>query len=236
MPRPLSEPPAPAQRVLDLGHSPALGRADFLLSASNREASLWVERWPDWPAPVLAVTGPHGCGKSHLAAIWRAEAEALDILPAELDEACVARVVASPRSVAIDNADAAAGQDGYERALFHLYNALKESRHFLLLTGATPPARWPVALPDLKSRLSAAPCVAIAPPDDELLGMLFTKLFADRQVQVPGEVIAYLVPRMERSFAAVHRLTARLDAITLAEKRPITIAVARTALEEDLTA
>ena len=34
----------------------------------NREALAWIDRWPDWPAPALALGGPAGCGKTHLGA------------------------------------------------------------------------------------------------------------------------------------------------------------------------
>ncbi len=225
----------PAQQILDLGHRPALGRADFLVSASNREALLWIERWPEWPAHALAISGPAGCGKSHLAAIWSARADADLVAPHDVDGRGAAHWLARRRNIVIENASILAGQGGFEQALFHLYNGLKEISCSLLLTDAVPPARWPVALPDLKSRLSAIPAIAVAAPDDDLLRALFGKLFTDRQIRVSPEVISYLIPRMERSFAAVSRLVTRLDEMALSQGGAITIAAARMALDSDPT-
>jgi chromosomal replication initiation ATPase DnaA len=101
------------------------------------------------------------------------------------------------------------------------------------MAGREPPARWPVRLPDLRSRLSAVTAVAIAPPDDTLLAAILVKLFSDRQLRVDREVIDYLLARMERSFGAAERLVGRLDALGLALGRRITVALARRAIEEE---
>src|SRR3546814_11282244 len=100
---------------------------------------------------------------------------------------------------------------------------VREAGGHLLLTGRTPPARWKIGLPDLASRLRAAPTVAVDGPDDALLSAVLVKLFADRQLRVGTDVVAFVVPRMERSFAAARRLVAALDAASLASRRPVTV-------------
>ena len=99
-----------------------------------------------------------------------------------------------------------------EEALFHLCNRLALGGGSLLVTGREPPARWPLALPDLASRLRAAPVARLEPPDDALLAAVLVKLFADRQVAVAPELIGYLVGRIDRAFAAAEATVARLDA------------------------
>ena len=120
-----------------------------------------------------------------------------------------------------------------ERALLHLYNRIAERGGHLLLTAAGPPAHWLLTLPDLVSRLRLAPAAALGMPDDALLSALMVKLFADRQVAVAPEVPAYLVPRVERTFAAVASLVERLDRAALAEGRPVTVPLARAVLAAD---
>jgi chromosomal replication initiation ATPase DnaA len=129
--------------------------------------------------------------------------------------------------VALDDAE-----DAPEEALLHLYNCCGESGASLLIVAREAPASWPVALPDLASRLRAAPSVSIALPDDALLAAVLVKHFADRQVRVSPGTIAFLVRRMERSFAAAGALAARLDRLALSAGRPIGLALARLALAE----
>ncbi len=197
------------QLALDLGHRPALGREDFLVAPCNEDAVAWVDRWPDWPGPALVIHGPAGCGKTHLAWVWRRRSGATE-------------------AAVVEDADRPVD----DVALFHLYNRHAEEGGHLLLTARTPPARWPGRLPDLVSRLAAAPTVAIGPPDDTLIAQVVVKLFADRQLEVGAEVVSYLVTHMERSFAAARHLVAAADAAALAAKRPITVPLVRDVLAE----
>lgn len=203
--------PAPRQLALDLGFRPAVDRGDFIVAPSNADAVAWIDRWPDWPDlglgfRALAVHGPAGAGKSHLAAVWRARA---------------------PRGVVLD--DAAAPDD--ERALLHRLNSLKEVGGHLLLVGREAPARWTVALPDLASRLKAIPAVAVGAPDDALLAALYAKLFADRQVSPAADLVPWLIAHLERSGATAVDAVARLDRAALERRRALTAALARETLD-----
>ena len=195
------------------------------MAPCNEAAIAWLDRWPDWPGPALVLYGPPGSGKSHLAEVWRRRSGAEVIHAARLAEA-------PPGARRDAGALVIEGLGGRidERALLHLYNGAVERGAHLLLTAAAAPARWPLALPDLASRLRLAPAVALGLPDDALLGALMLKLFADRQIAVAPEVPAYLVPRIERTFAAVAGLVDRLDRAALAEGRPITVPLVRRVL------
>ena len=118
-----------------------------------------------------------------------------------------------------------------EAALLHLYNMLAERKGRLLLTSREAPARLPLKLADLRSRLVAAPAVLLASPDEALIGALLIKLFADRQLRVGAELVSFLVTRMERSFLAARSLVDALDAAALAAHRPITVPLARQVLD-----
>jgi chromosomal replication initiation ATPase DnaA len=217
----------PHQLALDLGRPPAFGRSDFLVSDSNRAAVGWLEGWPLWPSPLFVLHGPPGCGKSHLARLWCGRAAAAFIAGPELTELRLATVTAADRArLALDDADRVP-----ERLLLHLYNCVHEHGGHLLATASRPPGIWEIALPDLRSRLRAAAAAAIDAPDDALLGAVLVKHFADRQLRVRPVLIAYLVRRIERSFAAAAEIVARLDAAALAERQPVGIALARRILD-----
>ena len=213
------------QRTFDWGVRPALGREDFLVAPCNEAAVAWLDRWPDWPGPALAIHGPPGSGKSHLAEVWRHRSGAEAIDASALAQAAHGGGNA-PAALVIDGLGG--GID--ERALLHTYNDFAERGGHLLLTALAPPARWPLVLPDLASRLRVAPAVAIGLPDDTLLAALMLKLFTDRQIAVAPEVPAYVVPRIERTFEAVSSLVERLDHAALAEGRPVTVPLVRSVL------
>ncbi len=214
------------QIPLELGHRPALKREDFLVAPSNAAAVAWLDRWPEWPQRALVIHGPEGAGKSHLAEAWRERSGALRLEADAL--AGQALPALAEHALVIEDLDR--GVD--ETALFHLYNMMAEAGRFLLLTARVAPVRWPLRLPDLRSRLLAAPAVALQLPDEALIGAVLVKTFADRQIRVSEEVILYLLSRMERSFAAVQEIVAALDRVALAERRAITIPLVRQLLHD----
>jgi chromosomal replication initiation ATPase DnaA len=214
--------PTPRQLALALGHDESFARDDFLAGPQNAAALALIERWPDWPSRAILLVGPEGSGKSHLAAIWAARSGARIIAARELDEASVPALLAAGALVVEDLAT----WHVEERALFHLLNLAREQNANLLFTARSQPAAWPVKLPDLVSRLRELPVVNLDPPDDALLRAVLVKLFADRQLAVDEALIAYLVTRMERSFAAARAAVAALDREALRQQRPVTRALA----------
>ena len=97
----------------------------------------------------------------------------------------------------------------------------------LLLTGLAPPSQWICTLPDLTSRFAALVAVAVRIPDETVLAGLTQKLFADRQLLVPEDVIAHMLMVIERSPAAVREFVAEVDAAALAEARPVSLPLVR---------
>lgn len=196
----------PSQIPLSFPVSESYAREDFMPSDCNAEALAWIDRWPDWPYPALVIYGPAGAGKTHLAALWAERA---------------------PEHQVIDDAHHIFGRPDAEKELFHRFNIARESAGSLLLTMDKPVAQQDILLPDLASRLRAAPQAEIAAPDDTALQAVLVKLFHDRQMKVEPEVIAYILPRVERSFAAARSLVREIDENSLSEKRSVTIPLVR---------
>ena len=59
----------PRQLALALDHAESYARDDFLAGPGNEAALRLIESWPDWPANAVALIGPEGSGKTHLATI-----------------------------------------------------------------------------------------------------------------------------------------------------------------------
>ena len=212
----------PRQLVLALDHAESFAREDFLIGPSNIAALTLIERSPDWPDRIVALIGPEGCGKSHLAAIW-AKATGARVLTAKLlEESGLPTALATGALVLEDLAFA--GLD--ERALFHLVNLAREQGAYMLITSRSPLTTFPVAIHDLASRMRAIPSVSLAAPDDSLLRSLIVKLAADRQLNVDDALVNYVANRIERSFVGARTAVARLDEEAMRQHRPITRALA----------
>lgn len=214
-------PPRPRQLALALDHRESYAREDFLAGPCNEGPLQLVDCWPDWPANALALVGPEGSGKTHLAMIWAAAAGARVISARALHEAELPSALATGALVVED-----AGPGADERALFHLINLAREETAFLLFTARTGPATWPVAIPDLASRLRALPVITLQPPDDTMLRAVIIKLAADRQLLLDESVVSYLSTHIERSFAAARAAIIALDNEALRQRRPPTRALA----------
>lgn len=212
----------PAQLPLSLPFPPVLTKEQFIVSDANAEAFAFINSWSDRNVSVAAVYGPAGCGKSHLASIW-CERSGAALLPAtELSISAVQ--YRAPR--VIEDVDAAAPTDERDSALFAAMQTAGPDSP-LLLTGHLPPSCWPCTFPDLASRFSAVLAVAVRIPDESVLQGLAQKLFADRQLPVPDEVIAHMLSVLERSPAAVREFVAEADEAALAESRPLNLTLVR---------
>jgi len=214
--------PSPRQLPLDLGHEPGHSRDDLIVSSSNMAAVDMVDRWPAWISPVVVLAGPAGSGKTHLAAIWKAETDAKVV-----DPNGIGATAGEAGPFLIDDIG-----DGPidEAGLFHLINTVRQTGSSLLMTSRRWPAAWGVQLPDLLSRLKAATVVEIGAPDDTLLSGVLYKLFADRQIAVDPNVIGFLMSHIERSLSTANRVVERLDRTALERKSRITRALAASVL------
>ncbi len=186
---------------------------------ANAQALTWLRQPGEWPSLRLAVYGAEGCGKTHLLHVFAARHGAV-LLPGE----AVRHFVDVPVSgaLAVDDADAAPEPE----ALLHLLNAAAEGRSPVLLAGRVPPAHWPVALPDLASRLRATVSVGLGQPDDDFLRTLFARLLAQRQLRVDATVQSYLLDRLPRHGAALRQAAYCLDRLSLAKGQAVGRALA----------
>lgn len=225
---------SPSQQIpLDLQHRPAHGREDFMIAPCNEQAVSWIDRWPEWPAPALILYGPPACGKSHLTSVWASKTNAHKVTAEELNGLDADALAAKAECLVVDSIDPWIGEREVETTLFHLYNIMKEHQRTMLLTMRMAPTHIDFTIPDLASRLRAAPAACIDTPDDTLLSVLLVKMFSDRQLQISTDVLKYILPRMERSFDAARHLVDEADKRALSEKKGISIPLIRSILLDE---
>ena len=210
----------PRQLTIPLETPPLHTRAAFVESTANAQALALLDRWPAWPGGMLALVGPEGAGKTHLAAIWAAQSGAVHFERGD-DPAALAG-----RPVLVEDADQAG-----DEALFHLINRAPTDGG-LLLTGRTRPTAWPAALPDLRSRLNALTVAELGEPDDALLIAVLEALFREKLHRPAPDLYAYLLKRMPRSVAAAREMVRRLDQAAGEQGRPLNRLLAREVLDQ----
>lgn len=220
---------AARQLTLELPHAESFRRDDFLPNPANEAALALIDAWPEWPAPFAAIAGPPGSGKSHLAAIWAERSGARIADASLLRNGEVQRSLVTGALVVEDFSAAKADQT----AFFHLFNFARETSAFLLFTVNSRLDLEGAAIADLASRLRAVPVLQLSPPDDALIAAVLVKLFADRQMSIDEDTIAFLLPRMERSLASAKAVVERLDRAALSRGRRITRVLASEVLRNE---
>ena len=212
------------QLRLDLS-KPAAYRPDaFVISPANADAvDLVLGRWREWPSRAVALVGPEGAGKTHLARLWLQDSGGVILQPPFADT----QGLAAP--VLVENADRVTDPEG----LFHLLNHAAAGG-LVLLTARTLPQTWPTALADLRSRFNALPVAELGAPDDEILSGVLENLFAQHKIRPAADLLPYLLPRMERSATAARRIVEILDAAAAREHREVNRSLAVQRLDVDL--
>ncbi len=175
----------------------------LIVGTSNADAVRYLRHVSTWPVRTAVLTGPRGSGRSLMGRLFARDTGG--------------RVIDGHDSVS-------------EEEIFHAWNAAQASGTPLLIIADAPPAEWGIALPDLRSRLTAVPVLTIGAPDDCLARDLIEALFAQRGIALAPGVASYIVPRMERSYAMIHRIVAALDTASLERGRAIGVRLTRETL------
>ncbi len=217
------------QLRLRLDRPQTLRREDFILSPTNASALAILDAWPMWPGGALALVGPAGTGKSHLAMDW-ANRVGARVVRGSGETAPLIDFDGGP--VLVDDAD----RLGDDETLFHLINMAARPGGGLLLTSRLAPKFWLADLPDLRSRLNALPVAELDEPDDLVLQGVLKKFFRELSIRPSEELISYLLRRIERSVPKAKEVVSRLDVLADQERRPVTRALARHMLGAELDA
>jgi chromosomal replication initiation ATPase DnaA len=214
---------------LPLTAAPTYAREDFAVSPSNADAVARVDAWPAWPEGRLALVGPAGVGKTHLARAWAAAAGAV-VVEATGDDAPDLPALRG-KAVLVEDADRRAeGTALSDEALFHILNMAGVDGGTVLLTGRAPPVGWAASVPDLRSRLNALSVATIDEPDDLVLEAVLRRAFEQRLLKPDPDLYPYLLLRLPRSAAEAIAAADLLDEAAAQMRRELNKALAREVL------
>lgn len=207
------------QEIFDFHKTESLNWNDFIESEENRDALSALIQWQNWSNNGMVITGSSGVGKSHLAALWAQSANAVYVLKDSVNY--------DPRDLFENNCNFVLDEISqflsYQDWLFHFYNIAREKKRFFLITDRLPRYLWNISLKDLQSRLMSLSAVEIKNPGDELLFKVCKKLARDFDIEVPDDVISYILQTTERNVSVISQILRTLDKLALQEKKNISL-------------
>ena len=217
------------QLSFSLPKKETLDRDNYFVSQANQGAVSLIEDWINWPSRKLILVGSEGSGKTHLGHLWASEVGATIINATTLMEQQVSELSKAP--VLVEDINEIQRNQPVEIVLFHLHNLLYSEGHSLLMTSQILPGRLSFSLKDLQSRIEASIIAKLHPVDDDLLGAILIKMFADRQIYFSDKLLTYVLSRVERSYTAAKLFVEEVDSKAMAESRVIGKKLVRDILE-----
>jgi chromosomal replication initiation ATPase DnaA len=200
----------------------------LVVAEANRDAAKLLTDWRAWPHGALALVGPPGSGKTHLALAWALEVGARQISASMAADEAAATYREAEGRLLIDEADG----ERDEAMLWRLLDLARTERGAVLLVGAKLPSAWLVQTPDLRSRLVSLPVAKLGEPDEALMDVVLRRICREQFIQLSDDAAKFLVRRLPRTFAAAQAWAAALDEELVRGAKPVTTVIAKRALEK----
>jgi len=192
---------------------------DFYVSSNNFSAYKLIESWPNWPGKWVNIFGPKGCGKTHLSNILKKKIKTIEILDAQkITEAKISNLEKLDCLI-IDNYN----KNINENFFYSILNQLKQLEIYLVVNSTYPIKDIKYNLTDLKSRIDSFVNLGIELPTDELLRVIISKSFSDKQIEITPKISEYIIKNIERSYEKVFKFVREIDDLSLSSGKSINI-------------
>ena len=202
---------------------------DFYVSSNNFSAFKLIENWPNWSSKWLNVFGETGSGKTHLSKILEKKIKNIEIINAKAVEEKIIDRLEKLQCLIIDNYENNIDQ----KFLYSLLNQSKQLENFILINSIKPLSDFKYDLPDLKSRLDSFLFIGIDLPTDDLLKVIITKSFSDKQVELDPKVSDFIIKNVDRSYDKMFKFLKELDELSLSSGKPININLIKKVLKNE---
>ena len=192
---------------------------DFYVSSNNFAAYKLIESWPNWPGKWLNVYGATGSGKTHLSYILGKKIKKLKITKAKEVDDEIIHELNLLECLIIDNYE----NNINEKLLYSIFNHSKQFENYILINSAQPIKEFSYKLEDLNSRMKSLIYIGIDLPTDDLLQVIISKFFSEKQIKVDPKISNYIINNVDRSYEKMFKFIKDIDHLSLSTGKSINI-------------
>ena len=214
------------QLILKFPKDNLYSKEDFYVSPSNLKAYDFIVSWPKWIKRIVNIFGPAGSGKTHLTSILKSKTTTFQVESNSLDDKVFFNLK-SKEALIIENLN----NEVSENLLFSLWNTALQDNKYILITSKKPINLYKFQLPDLNSRVASCISIGIELPSDDLISVILSKNFSDKQIKVEKKHIDYIIKRIDRSYEKISQFILTLDKYSLKKGSPFSIKLIKEVLK-----
>ena len=201
---------------------------DFFISSNNFSAYKLVESWPTWPGKWLNIFGAPGSGKTHLAKILQKKIERIKLIDALHINDEVVNDLNILDCLIIDNFS----NNIDEKLLYSILIQSKQLDNYVLINSITSINNINFKLKDLKSRINSFLFIGIELPTDDLLKVIISKTFSDKQISINPKISEFIIKNIERSYEKMFKFLKDVDDLSLSTGKSININLIKKLLDQ----
>ena len=202
-------------------------KQDFYVSKNNFNAFKLIDSWPKWPSRLVNIFGPKGCGKTHLINILQTKIQSLLILSKNVSPDILVEYKTKECLIIDDfnnNID--------EKTLYSIINQSYQDNKYLIISSPISIKKFKTELIDLRSRFSSFVDIGIDLPTDDLVRVILTKHFSDKQIQISEKNIEYILKNIDRSYEKINNFSNSIDSLSLTKAQPVKLQLIKKVLNE----
>ena len=201
---------------------------DFFVSSNNFSAHKLIDSWPNWPGNWLNIFGEKGSGKSHLSKILEKKIKGIELIKANDIDNKIVDNLKNLECLIIDDFNGKVD----ENLLYSLLNQSKLLNICILINSSNSIKNFNFQLKDLKSRINSFIFIGIELPTDDLLKVIITKNFSDKQIKISPKLIEYIIKNVDRSYEKMSKFLKDIDELSLTTGKSININLIKKALNQ----
>jgi chromosomal replication initiation ATPase DnaA len=192
---------------------------DYYVSSNNFSAYRLIESWPKWSGEWVNIYGPKGCGKTHLSNILKKKINSIEIIDAKKINNETLATFKKLDCLIIENYE----QNIDEKLFYSTLNHLKQLNTYVVVNSNYSIKNMNFKLKDLKSRASNFLDIGVELPTDELLRVIISKYFTEKQINLTPKVVEYIIKNIDRSYEKVFEFIKEIDNLSLSSGKSINI-------------